>query len=83
MCWCDGNGGTLQPLFGGLSLPAPMHMWYLKGWFLPISGDGEGRFLPVSDDDANGDGEGWFLLVSDNDEDGDDNDGFDDEDGKM
>ena len=59
-------------------------MWYLKG-----------RFVPVSGDDADGDGEGWFLLVSDgerrflpvsdNDEDGDgdNNDGFDDEDGKM
>ena len=47
MCWCNGNGGTLQP-----SLLAPTHMWYLKG-----------RFVPVSDDDADGDGEGRFLLV--------------------
>ena len=88
MCWCNGNGGTLQPLgwrVGGSSLPAPTHMWYLKGLFVPVSGDhtngdGEGRFVPINDD-----GEGRFLHVIDDNEDGDDgdNDGFDDEDGKM
>ena len=47
--------------------------------------------MPVSDDDedsgndANGDSEGRFVPVSDDDEDGDgdNNDGFDDEEGKM
>ena len=45
-------------------------MWYLKG-----------RFVPVSGDDADGDSEGRFVPVSDDDEDGDgdNNDGFDDE----
>ena len=83
--------GAIQPLRCRFESPrTTTHMWYLKGRFVPVSGndangDGKGRFVPVSDgdedssDDADGDGEGWFLPVSDN----DDNDGFDDEDGKM
>ena len=30
MCWCNGNGSNL---------PTPTYMWYLKGRFLPVSGD--------------------------------------------
>ena len=70
MCWCNGNGGTLQPLGWRFESPRTKaerhtlravcaHKWRRR---------------------KNGDSEGRFVLVSDDDEDGA---GFDDEEGKM
>ena len=74
MCWCNGNGGILQPLGWRFESPCTnIHVVPKKGRFVPVSDDDED-----SGDDANGYSEGRFVPVSDDDEDGDgdNNDGF-------
>ena len=73
MCWCNGNGGTLQPLGWRFESPRTnIHVVPKKG-VVPVSDDDED-----SGDNANGDSEGRFVPVSDDDEggDGDNNDCF-------